>query len=371
MKFSVKKGDILEVLSRLQGITGRKSGLAITENILIQANENDITIMATDLETGFWGRYPASIGSAGKAAINSRKLYEIVRDFPNDDVDFYEIENRWIEIGKQKVQYRIVGMNPDDFPEIPRIEDTDDFEIDSVELGHMIDKTIMIASPGDDRRSHINGVFFEKISRKKKTLRMVSTDGSRLSTVDYEFEKDFSFPSEISILVPKKGLNEVKKFLPSAGPLRIGFMHNHFIAKKENETILIRLLEGSFPKYADIIIKENCREMVINRHVFLMMLKRMSILSSDAYKGVIFNITDGRFTVTTTNPDLGESKEEMDIVYDGPKYEAAFNPKYFMELLSVINEEEIRLCIINEERPCFVEGKADKRFLSVIMPMRL
>ncbi|MEW5908195.1 MAG: DNA polymerase III subunit beta [Thermodesulfobacteriota bacterium] len=371
MKFTVKKGDMVEVLSRLQGITGRRSGLAITENILIQAHDQKITLMATDLETGFRGEYPAHIDLEGKAALNSRKLYEIIKDFPSENVDFKEIENRWIEIGNQKVQYRIVGMNPDDFPEIPRMEDIEYFGIVSSELIRMIDKTVIILPPSDDKRSHINGVFFEKLSKRKKILRMVSTDGSRLSTVDCELEKDFPFPSEVSILVPKKGLIELKKFLSSEGITQVGFIHNHFVVKKETEYILMRLLEGSFPKYADVINKEGCRDVVINRQMFLMMLKRMSILSSDSYKGVIFNISPGKFTITTTNPDLGESKEEMEIIYDGPQFEAAFNPKFFSELLSVIDDEEILLCIVNEEKPCFVEAKTDKRFISVIMPMRL
>jgi DNA polymerase-3 subunit beta len=371
MKFTVKKGDMVEVLSRLQGITGRRSGLAITENVLIQVHDQNITIMATDLETGFRGIYPGTIESEGKAALNSRKLYEIIKDFPTDKIDFKEIENRWIEIGNQKVQYRIVGMNPDDFPEIPQMEDVEYFEIVSPELIRMIDKTVIIMSPSDDKRSHINGVFFEKISQQKKILRMVSTDGSRLSTVDCEIEKDFSFPSNVNILVPKKGLIELKKFLPNEGSIQVGFIHNHFIVKKKTENILMRLLEGSFPKYAEVINKTGCQEVIINRQKFLMMLKRMSILSSDSYKGVIFNINAGKFTITTTNPDIGESKEEMEIVYDGPKFEAAFNPKFFSELLSVIEDEEILLCIINDEKPCFVEGKTDKRFISVIMPMRL
>ncbi len=130
MKATINKNDILPVLAKLQGLAGRKTNLAITTNILIQTEESGIAISATDLETGFEGSYPADIETQGTIAINARKFYEIVRDFPSEDIYVNEIENHWIEIGNQKVEYHIVGLNPDDFPEIPKIEDVDYFEID-------------------------------------------------------------------------------------------------------------------------------------------------------------------------------------------------------------------------------------------------
>ena len=114
MKATINKSDILPVLAKIQGLAGRKTSLAITTNILIQTAESGITINATDLETGFEGFYPANIETQGVIAINARKLFEIVRDFPSEDIYVNEIENHWIEIGNQNVEYHIVGLNPDD-----------------------------------------------------------------------------------------------------------------------------------------------------------------------------------------------------------------------------------------------------------------
>ncbi|QTA84641.1 DNA polymerase III subunit beta [Desulfonema magnum] len=372
MKFSINKNDIRNVLSKLQGLTGRKTNLAITETVLIKASDASITLIATDLETGLEGSYPAAVESEGLIAINAKKLYEIVKDFPHGEIHFNETEKRWIEIGNQNIEYHIVGMDPDDFPDTPQIEDVVFFEIDSAALKRMIEKTVIISGAADDKRAHINGIYFERVlDDDEKSVKMVSTDGSRLSVAEYRYDKDSELPPGPSIIIPKKGLNEVAKFLGSEGAVQIGFKDNHFIIKRDVEKIIIRLLEGDFPKYNDIIVKGDGHLIKIDRQLFLMMLKRMSILSSDTYKGVIFNFGEGRLLVTATNPDIGESKEEMPIEFEGDTVEVAFNPKYFIETLNVLEDDIAVLNIIDERRPCLVEGENDKSYLSVVMPMRI
>ena len=372
MKTTINKHIVLPVLAKIQGLTGRKTNLAITTNILIQTGESGISISATDLETGFEGFYPANIESQGTIAINARKLYEIVRDFPSEDIYVNEIENHWIEIGNQNVEYHIVGLNPDDFPEIPKIEDVEFFEIDASFFAKMIEKVVIISGASDDTRAHITGVFAERIEQEdQKIFRLVSTDGSRLSMADCLFDKDFNLPTGSNVLIPKKGLVEVAKFLDTEGTVLIGIKDNNFIVKKEKETLIIRLLEGDFPEYSDIVVKKGGTDIQLDRQLFLMMLKRMSILSSDEYKGVIFNFSQNKLLINSTNPDIGESKEDMEIDYKGDVIEVMYNPKFFIDTLGVIDEDNILLNIIDEEKPCKIEGENDKTYLSVIMPMRI
>jgi DNA polymerase III subunit beta len=372
MKATLNKKQILPVLSKIQGLTGRKTNLAITTNVLIQTTDAGITLSATDLETGFEGVYSAAIESQGIIAINSRKLYEIVRDFPSDDIYIHEVENHWIEIGNEKVEYHIVGLNPDDFPEIPKIEGIEFFEMDSGALANMIEKTVIISGASDDTRAHIIGALAEHIQQEDQNLfRLVSTDGSRLSKVDYIFGHDVSPAGGINALIPKKGLMEVAKFLDAEGTVQVGIKDNNFIVKKDKETLIIRLLEGEFPQYQDIILMRDGNDIQMDRQLFLMMLKRMSILSSDEYKGVIFNFSENKLLINSTNPDIGESKESMDISYQGEPIEVMYNPKFFMETLSVIHEDNLVLNIIDEEKPCKIVGENDKTYLSVIMPMKI
>ena len=188
MKFTVNKADVVDILSKVQGITGKKTNLAITTNVLIQTTENGISISATDLETGFEGYYPAEVESEGTVAINARKFFEIVQNFPNDEIVFNEIENQWIKIGRKSVEYHIVGMDHESFPEIPKIHEVDFCEIDSGIFKRMIEKMVVIGSPGDEKRAHIMGVSVEKhvADDGSHFLRLASTDGKRLSKVDYK-----------------------------------------------------------------------------------------------------------------------------------------------------------------------------------------
>lgn len=372
MKFSTKKRDILEVLSKIQGMTGRKSNLAITSNVLIQTTDAGISITATDLETGFVGQYPAINEIDGAIAINGKKIYEIVRDFPTSEIIFHEIENRWVEINNHQVEYHIMGMNPDDFPELPNIGDVNFIEMESAVLKKMIEKTAYIAGEANDKRAHINGVYLTHHQGENGIeLRLVSTDGRRLSKVDGECSSRLDFDSSDGVLVPKKGVNEVAKFLEMDGTVQVGIKNNQLIVKKESEVITVRLLEGDFPNFNDLIIVEGYDEILIERQAFLMMLKRMSILSSEEYKGVIFHFDNEKLKVSATNPDIGESKEETGISFSNIPFEVAFNPKYFIDSVSLIGDENVVIRIKGDEHPCLITGDKDASYLSVIMPMRI
>jgi DNA polymerase-3 subunit beta len=166
-------------------------------------------------------------------------------------------------------------------------------------------------------------------------------------------------------------LNEVAKFLDIQGQVQIGIKESNFIVKKDMETIIIRMLEGEFPKYKDILNKGNDHIIKLNKIDFGKMLKRMSILATDNYKGAVFSFDQNKLVVTATNPEYGESKEETEIDFFGEPIEAAFNPKFFLDTLSVIDEENVIINITDGSHPCIVEGDTDKTFIGVIMPMRI
>ncbi len=374
MNFTINKEAFVDILSKVQGLTGRKSSLAITANVLLKAQQNHLTITATDLETAFEGRYPAQIETDGMVALNARKLFEIVRDFPSNSILLHELENSWIEIGNKTVEYHIVGMNPEDFPQIPKMEEVDYTEIDSAKLKQMIECTGYIAGQSDETRAHIVGTYFVSLAAENasenRQIRMVSTDGHRLSMVNAAIPEDMDFSDGDSVLVPKKGLAEINKFLEGDGVVRIGIKENHLVIKKENETFIIRLLEGDFPKYEEILSLEDGHLLIMDKQQFMMTLKRMSILSSEEYKGVIFKFENGSLRINSTNPEIGESKENMAINFSGNPIEVSFNPRFFIETLNHIDEDRVILNIINDRKPCRLQAAEDKTFLSVIMPMR-
>ncbi|MEJ5360000.1 MAG: DNA polymerase III subunit beta [Desulfobacterales bacterium] len=372
MKVTVQKKHILPVLSKLQGITGRKSNLAITTHVLLSAEKKGISLSATDLETGFEGQYPAQVEQEGRTVLNSRKLFEIIKDFPSEEIILQQLDNQWIEIKKDQIEFHIVGMNPEDFPAIPRIEAELPMHLPSRELASMIQKTVIIPAASDDRRPHILGVYFEKLKEGSEIIfRMVSTDGSRLSKVDLPISPGEEAALERNVLVPKKSLVEVGKFLEGDKVAEVAFKENHMLLHRDGERLIVRLLEGEFPKYHDIIKISDGIKVKLERLNFLSVLRRMSILGSEEYKGVIFNFENDTLTVSSTNPDLGESKEVLSVQFPGKKMTIMFNPRFFIDSLNVMEDEAILLHLTGEDRPCILTGEKDRRYLSVLMPMRI
>jgi DNA polymerase III subunit beta len=371
MRFTINKRDIADVMGKVQGLTGRRSSLAITECVLIQALDSQVHITATDLETCYKGSFPAVVETPGTIALNARKFFEIVREFPSADILIQETENRWINITDNKVQYHLMGMNADDFPETPVFETVEQFQVQAAELKKMIDKSIMISGIGDDKKPHINGVLFERITDVSPgMIRMVATDGSRLSKYDLPYA-DGELPAGPNVLVPKKGLHEVSKFLGAGGTVRIGIQDSYFIIAGPIETLAIRMLEGKFPQYGEIVLRKEGYPIEVEKEKFHDMLKRMSILCSDSYRATLFTFDADKLLINATNPDIGESKEDMPIAYRGPRMEAAFNPRFFIEALNGVDDKKLILNILDNEKPCLLVGAEDKSYLSAIMPMRV
>lgn len=372
MKVTINKSDIVDVLSKIQGLTGRRSSLAITEAVLIQTDEKGIHLTATDLETGYEGHYPAIVESPGTIAISARKFYEIIREFPSTDVLVEEGENRLIHIGNNNVQYNLKGMDPDDFPSTPELEIDQFFTVDSNGFRSMIEKSIVISGIGEDKKPHINGIFFERMTdQSPNMLRMVSTDGSRLSKYDLINNGESSLPPGEGVLIPKKGLHEISKFLGTTDTANLAIQNSYFVVQSGNETFYVRLLEGQFPKYEEIISRTDGYHIELDKEPFLNMLKRMSILCTDNYRAVMFKFSEGELVINATNPDIGESKEDMTIAYSGDTIEAAFNPRFFIEALNAVDDKKLIVDIISDEKPCLISGVEEKCYLSAIMPMRV
>lgn len=371
MEFSIEKQIFFHALTKVQGITGKKTNIPITSNVLLTTRENMLSIVATDLEIAFQGTYETEVISEGSCAIPSRKLFEIIKDFPSEKIIVKEMDNKWVQIADNNVEYNIVGMEPDDFPGLPDVEGVELFEIDSDVFINMIEKTIF-AVLSDEGRAHLAGVYFESAEKDEhKIIRMVSTDGHRLSKIEQPLEEEQTFSLKEGVIIPKSGIVEVLRILDGGKRIQIGFKENNFIVKKEQEGLIIRLIEGDFPDYQLVIPKKNTGKLKVKKGDFLMMLKRMSILSSDKYRSVRFKIEKEKMETLATNPEVGEAKEVISVDYTGEKIEIAFNPRYFVDAVSTMASDDIIISLNDEATPCLLEGEKDPDFLSVVMPMRI
>ncbi|THB80562.1 MAG: DNA polymerase III subunit beta [Desulfobacteraceae bacterium] len=372
MKFSFDKKKMTDVLARIQGLTSRKTNLSITSDILVHATGNSISITANDLETVFHGTYDAHVESEGILSIHSRKFFEIIKEYPDEDVLINEVENRWVEIGKGDSLFHIVSSDYENFPETPQITDVPFVEIKAAELKKMVDVSSVVGFSGEEKRIYVLGSLLEKVEREECLfLRIVSTDSRRLHCYDAPYEGDLVLPNE-SIIIPKKGLSELGKFISlNDDTLKIGIKDNHFIVQKENESMMIKLLEGEYPDYKPVINFESMVPIEMDKTLFSTVLKRVSILTSEDYKSVIFNFNENELLVTITNPEIGESKEKVMIGYTGEEVKTAFNPKYFVDALGVIDKENISMYIKDSKSPCIIKPYDNDQLICVIMAMHI
>ena len=372
MKFSFNKKDVLDVLSKIQGLTGRKTNLTITSDILIKAMGSQITITANDLETVFSGTYDAHVEKEGLLSINSKKFFEIIREYPDNNISVNEIENRWVEIGEKDSIYHIVSSDYENFPESPVIENVNFIEIGSKSLKKMVDVSSIVNFSGEEKRIYVLGSLLEKnFTENGDKLRIVSTDSRRLNCFDVEYKGNLELPSE-SVIIPKKGLSELNKFIDTGKKnIKVGIKDNHFILQNENESIMIKLLEGEYPDYKPVINYEGMIPIEMDRNMFSTLMKRVSILTSDDYKSVILNFKENELMVTITNPEIGESKERMMISFDQEEIKSAFNPRYFLDALGIFDQSIVVINIKDSKSPCIIKGLGDDNLVCVIMAMHI
>ncbi|MCG8566318.1 MAG: DNA polymerase III subunit beta [Desulfobacterales bacterium] len=373
MKFAFNKKDILEILSKVQGITGRKTNLSITSDILIKAMGDQISITANDLETVFTGSYDAQVETEGILSINSRKFFEIIREYPDTEVLINEVENRWVEIGQGDSIFHIVSSDYENFPETPVIENVDFIEVDAKDLKKMVDVSAVVNFSGDEKRIYVLGSLIEKIVQDdgSEKLRIVSTDSRRLHCYDADFTGTLNLPDE-KVIIPKKGLSELNKFIDSGDDkIRVGVKDNHFIFQRANESIMIKLLDGDYPDYKPVINTDAMIPVEMDRGIFSTLMRRVSILTSEDYKSVVLNFLDNELVVTITNPEIGESKERLMIGFSGEEIKSAFNPKYFQDALNLFGESTVVLNIKDSKSPCIIKGLEDDKLVCVIMAMHI
>ncbi len=370
MKISFHKKEMAEVLSKIQGLTGRKTSLSITSDVLIKAVGSTVSIMATDMETVFFGTYEADVEQEGILCINSKKFYEIVREYPDPEVIVNEVENRWVEIGKGDCLYHIVSSNHENFPEAPLIEEVNFIEIHSKDLRKMIEMSSIVGYSGEEKRIYVLGSLIEKVQQEGvDKIRIVSTDSKRLHCYDADFKGTLDLPEE-KVIIPKKGLSEIAKFIDGdQDMIKVGIKNNHFIFKDENESLMIKLLEGEYPDYHVVIQHADMMQVEMDKSMFSTLMKRISILTSDEYKSVIMNFKDNELIVTITNPQIGESKERIMIPFSGEEIKSAFNPKYFMDALSLFDDSTVVLHLRDSRSACIIKGFDNKKLLCVIMAM--
>jgi DNA polymerase-3 subunit beta len=367
MEFKIEKNEFLRGLYLAHGIADRKSTLPILANVLLRTEGKDrILCGATDLNVTTLASLSAKVEKEGGLTVSARQLYEIVKGLPTDEVSVRRTEQNWAEIRSGKVEFKVVGMPDRDYPKLPSIQEAELSNVDSATLREMIAKTIFSVST-DETRQHLSGVLFESDGTM---ARMVSTDGHRLSKVGRATPGGPKLPQ--GVLIPRKGVIELRRAIETReAPSAIGVYQGNFVLKADDVSLSVKLIDGQFPPYDQVIPKDNDRAVVVSRLAFLDALRRVAIMSSDKTQGVRIGLEKGKLRIESDNPDLGAAKEEIDVPYKGTPMQIGFNARYFMELLAEIETPEVRLELSGELDPGVVRPADGSDYVGVVMPMRL
>jgi DNA polymerase-3 subunit beta len=371
MEVSVRREDLVRGLYLVQGVVERRNTLPILANVLIESTEGGLALTATDMEVGLRDVVTADVKKKGAVTVNARKLYEIAREAAADELVLKAAQPGWVDVLAGRSKFKIVSLDPKDFPQLPLSDDGGDgvrVRIAAGTLRDMIDKTLFSVST-DETRFNLSGVFMAP--GEDGTLRMVATDGHRLALVD---RKVTEAKLERGVIMPRKGLVEARKLLEEVadGELTLVVSVKDVRITMPTVSFFMRLVEGEFPDYRQVIPGAARAQVKVNRDDLLAALRRISLLASERSRGVKFQLEKGKLEVSASNPDQGEASEDVEVSYTGEPLTVGFNARYLIDALGVHAAGDVmELGLTDEVGPGVLKGSQDPDFTYVVMPMRL
>jgi DNA polymerase III subunit beta len=369
MKFVIEKSTFQTCLGKIQGIAERRSTIPVLSNILISGEKNNLHIIATDLEIGVMEITEAEKVEKGSICVSARKLYDIMRELSEEQVEIQSGENFWVSIKTGKTTFNLPGLDPAEFPTFPQTEGSDYFRVGSADLLEMIERTVFAAS-SEESRFNLNGIYMEKVKREKKDyFRMVATDGHRLSMIDKEQESTLG---EKGIIISRRGLTELKKVLGDneETEIAISLLDNNCVFKTEQTIVVVRLLEGEYPDYQQVIPSGNDKHIILDRKQFTGALRRAQVIASEKGEGVKFSIHGDVMEIRTGGPDIGNVQEEIKIDYQGDSLDVSFNARYLLDVLHIMDTDKVQMELKEELSSGVIRPVDEENYLYVIMPMR-
>ena len=374
MKITIGKGELLRGLGRIQAIVEKRNTMPILANVLIDARKDAkdglLELGATDLEVGIRSQHPADVKKPGRVTASAKKLYEILRELPDEPVHIEASPNAYLALRCARASFDLAGNAAEEYPTLPTLASVQTVSAPGIVLGQMIERT-MYAASADETRYNLNGVFVEYLEDGDK-IRMVATDGHRLAYVDRPLGVPLGSLGR-GVIIPRKGLAEFKRLVDEedADEIELGFEGNSALVRKHGVTLSMRLIEGEFPNYRQVIPKPGAHQLVTPAEPLIQALRRVLVMAAERSRAVKLELAAGALRLTSTNPDLGEAREELDVDYAGDELAIAFNARYLLDALSFIGAKDVRLGFHDAVSPAQIAPADDPDSLAVVMPMRL
>jgi DNA polymerase-3 subunit beta len=368
MNLTISKEQIINGLQAVQNVVSTRTTLPILSNVLLRAEGSRLEFTATDLDVTIASSVEAKISKPGASTVPVKKLFGIVRELSNSEIDMEVDDKNVCTIRSGPSFYKIHGLSADEFPPRPQFKEDKKVILPQETVRGMMKKTSFAIST-DESRYVLNGIF---ISLKDHKMTMVATDGRRLALVDEEV--DVSEASQGEFIVPAKAVNELNRLLQEKGEVEIRYTDNQasFTLKDEQGSsvlIVTKLIEGNYPNYRQVIPAETKERIPLVREEFLHALRRAEIMTSEKSNSVKMSFGKNKLEITANSPEVGEAKESLAVNYKGKEMAIAFNPKYMIDPLNALPNDEVFIELIDELSPGVL--KINGPFLYVVMPMRL
>jgi len=375
LSINVSKEDFLPALNSLQSLTGKKGTMAILANVLIQTQENFIELIATDLEVGIKKSVAAEIISPGSITLPAKILFEIVKESGSESINIEEKDKNWARIKTGTSMYNLAGTSSEEYPDFPEYNEEKLISLPCTLVKELIEKTVFSVAQERESNYTLTGILLEKEKNKEKKsfLRMVSSDGHRLSIMEKDLDKESDeIIIEKNTLIPRKGVSEIKKACDGQKNFSLGSDKKQLVVKTKNSLMIVRLMNGEFPDYRSIvngIEKKNFIE--IERIGFLEALKRTNLFTEETFNAIQLSVSENKLVLSSQNMDFGNAKDEMEINYKGDPLELGFNCRYFIDTLQVMRSDTVKAYVNSDQSPCLIVGEQDQGFVSIIMPMKI
>ena len=360
MKLICSKSNLLHGVNIVSKAVPTRTTMAILECILIDASANEIKLTANDMELGIETKIEGEIAERGVIALDAKIFSEIVRKLPDSDVVIETDASFKTTITCEKAKFNIVGKSGDDFSYIPYIERNEAITLSQFTLKEVIRQTIFSIADNDNNKL-MTGELFEI---EENHLKVVSLDGHRISIRNIELKNNYEHKK---VVVPGKTLQEVSKILPGSAEEDVNMFltDNHIVFEFDDTTVVSRLIEGEYFKIEQMLSSDYETKVKINKRELLDCIDRATLLVKEGdKKPIIMNVTDGN----KINSFIGSMNEDIDIVKEGKDILIGFNPKFFIDALRVIDEEEVSLYMVNPKAPCFIKDDEGK-FIYLILPV--
>ncbi|MGA2029634.1 MAG: DNA polymerase III subunit beta [Verrucomicrobiota bacterium] len=368
MNLTIAKDKIISGLQTVQNVVSTRTTLPILSNVLIRAENGSVEFTATDLDVTVACSVEAKVKKGGATTIPVKKLFGIVRELNSGEIDIEVDEKNICSVRCGSSFYKIHGLSAEEFPPLSKFKDDKKVKLPQEIIKMMLKKTSFAIST-DESRYVLNGIF---ISLKDNKLTMVATDGRRLALVDEEV--DIAEKNHGEFIVPAKAVNELNRLLQEKGDVEIKFGENQasFALKDEKEfsiLVVTKLIEGNYPNYRQVIPSEVKERVPLVREEFLHALRRAEIMTSEKANSVKLTFGKNNLAITANAPEVGEARESLAVNYKGKEIAVAFNPKYLIDPLNALAEDEVFFELTDELSPGVL--KINGPFLYVVMPMRL